>query len=306
MESKQDKKLAFEKSVDLVISDPVYFVPEDDWIETRHGRDLPFLHITEETGCEGWDCNVMNVSAEEVIATATSDTGLCTMAALDDIMRYNENAFKGVNQKNYAVVCDFKGFVLTGSFPDGTLRIFGYENVEEWYEEEDEYGEFNDKYKIVPSLFIAAGRLLGGPDYKPDRDRFMLGKEGHRWCVCERGKGLAYEFSEGYFSWGNHENRQQERACDWLSFYHPDIIRKSFWRFDPKPVRPTSGYSIQETADGWWMLADKKTGACLHFKAGHFKEMQHTAVLDDTTPVEAAHAIAEMSDWLARHRPDLI
>lgn len=218
----KQKILTFNEPTYIIITDPCYFVPNTEWEESRYGEELPFPHITENTGIGDWDCDVMNTDTGDWLAAFTADTGMCTVASFDDIINFYGPALYDVRRECYAVIKDFKGTVRAVHDKNGILHIFGEGNIN----------------------FASYMNL-------PD---------------------------------GWEEDMEEEEEED-------------------------DAFTLQPTADGWWMLTDNETGACIHFKEGKFNEMQHSTVLDNSgtiDPIAVARVMRRMGDWLATHRPDLV
>ena len=123
---RSSKILTFETPTDIVITDPCYFVPNDDWSGSHYGEELPFAHITDRTGCGDGSFYVQDTDRDVAIGTFAADTGQTTVAALDDVLEYNPEAFKGIQPDCYCVVHDFTGTIeFTYGEDDGVLHIMG-------------------------------------------------------------------------------------------------------------------------------------------------------------------------------------
>lgn len=124
---KKSNALTFGEPADIVITDPCYFVPTDSWANSNYGENLPFPHITEDTGCGDWNARV--VSPDMPPMTLAADSGQCAAAALDDILHAFPNAFMNVRHECYAVIEGFQGTVAFSRDDDGILHITGHGNI---------------------------------------------------------------------------------------------------------------------------------------------------------------------------------
>ena len=124
------KILTLETPTDVVICDPCYFIPNDKWSGSHYGEELPFAHITEDTGAGDGLFYVVDAHSGIAIGTFAADTGQTTVAALDDVLEYNPEAFKGIQPDCYCVVHDFIGTIQVVFDGYSILCVSGHGNVD--------------------------------------------------------------------------------------------------------------------------------------------------------------------------------
>lgn len=127
------RSVTFSELSDIIITDPAYFVKDaGDWQKTHNGNDLTAIGIklglAGETHYGNWQCNVIDDSNGEIIATFAAEKGTCCVATQLDIQAYNHAALKDVGRGCFALIKDFMGTVTFIDGADG-LQIIGKGNV---------------------------------------------------------------------------------------------------------------------------------------------------------------------------------
>lgn len=127
------RSVTFSYLSDIIITDPSYFIKgDDDWQKTHNGSNLTAIGIklglAGETHYGNWQCNVIDDSNGEIIATFATEKGVCCVATQLDIQAYNPAALKDVSRGCFALIKDFMGTVTFIDGNDG-LQIIGKGNV---------------------------------------------------------------------------------------------------------------------------------------------------------------------------------
>lgn len=63
---KSETFLKYETHTDIIISDPAYFIPGDLWAPSGYGENLPFPHVTVNTGIGDGCFDVIDDSYDDI------------------------------------------------------------------------------------------------------------------------------------------------------------------------------------------------------------------------------------------------
>ena len=210
---KADKTLTFTAPTDIVITDPAYFIPDDEWAASGYGEELPFPHITANTGIGDGGFLVIDTDSREVIGTFTADTAQTTVASLDDIIEAYGPRLADTRPECYAVIRGFTGTIQTGYGTDGQLIIMG---------------------EGRPS-FTTRVRMPEGWNSDDMGDFGLEEDKGKWWRLTDAKTGMSVTFKGGNFDrlagFSFRDNIDPDtilnvvrKMRDWLSRYRPDLM----------------------------------------------------------------------------------
>lgn len=138
-----DKKIDLEKEFDgdIIITDPCYFIKDEDWYKYGYGENLNKLgftqYMTRNNMYGDWSCTVYDQNTRDKIGTFCADAGLVGVYLLDEVMAYNPD-YKDVKENHWSVTCvrDFKGIV--------EFKVVHEEGI---YETESSYHNAGEKWE---------------------------------------------------------------------------------------------------------------------------------------------------------------
>ena len=102
---------------DIVITDPCYFIKEDDWSESYCGFRIELIGLKplfiRDTIYGDWLCAVYNslYPNSPKIGTFCADSGLVCVADLDEILEYNPDFKERLDDGIATVIRDFTGII---------------------------------------------------------------------------------------------------------------------------------------------------------------------------------------------------
>ena len=213
MEANKPKTLTFTTPTDVVITDPAYFIPDMDWASSGYGEELPFPHITSNTGIGDGEFLVIDIDSREVIGTFTADTAQTTVASLDDIIAAYGPALADTRPECYTVIRGFTGVIRAEYGTDGQLIVMG---------------------EGRPS-FTTRVRMPDGWN-SDDMGDFGLNEEKGGWCrLTDMRTGSTLTFKAGHFNDMQSAHilgdvdpmkiaRLMREMGDWLATHRPDLI----------------------------------------------------------------------------------
>ena len=122
---------------DLIITDPCYFVKDEDW----EGLDTPLedlglsTSIMSETLYGDWSCSVFNSDTNEEIGQFCADAGIVCVCLLSDILKYDPKFQGHINKpwaftwiKNFVGDVEFE-ILKSGEYEDSDLHVVGRGNI---------------------------------------------------------------------------------------------------------------------------------------------------------------------------------
>ena len=128
----------------LVITDPCYFVKDEDWKKSIYGASLIDFgintYITADTGFGDWQNSIID-NKHHFLGHFCADSGQVTIALLEEIKKYNPN-FKEIlkEQPNIAtIIPNFKGNVSVDTSNKNWTIIKGSGNINFHSDCEDDF-----------------------------------------------------------------------------------------------------------------------------------------------------------------------
>ena len=100
---------------DIIITDPCYFIKDNDWAESGYGEDVEQYgikhYMARDTIYGDWSCTVFD-KKKKAIGTFCADSGMVAVADLGEVLKYNPGFNYHVDRTwTTALIKDFKGSV---------------------------------------------------------------------------------------------------------------------------------------------------------------------------------------------------
>ena len=96
---------------DILITDPCYFIKDEDWEKSSFGSDIKQFgftnYITQDTLFGDWTCVVFDSHTGEDMGYFTADAGLVGIYLFDEVKRYNPKL--NLSHYTYTIINNFKG-----------------------------------------------------------------------------------------------------------------------------------------------------------------------------------------------------
>jgi len=101
---------------DIIITDPCYFIKDEDWGRSDYGEDVEELglihYMARDTIYGDWSCSVFDAESKEVIGRFCADAGMVAVVSLDEVLKYNPEFNYHIEKEwTTALIKDFKGIV---------------------------------------------------------------------------------------------------------------------------------------------------------------------------------------------------
>ena len=101
---------------DIIITDPCYFIKDEDWAKSGYGEDVTPLginhYMSRDTIYGDWSCTVFDPKTKKRIGEFCADAGMVAVADLGEVLRYNPGFDYHINRTwTTALIKDFKGSV---------------------------------------------------------------------------------------------------------------------------------------------------------------------------------------------------
>jgi len=102
---------------DIIITDPCYIIKDNtnDWELCQYGKEMQLLGlknwITNSTLYGDWSCTTYNADTEDPLGQFCADAGLVGVFLLDEVLKYNKDYKKEIDQYAVTLLKDFNGIV---------------------------------------------------------------------------------------------------------------------------------------------------------------------------------------------------
>lgn len=118
---------------DVLITDPCYWVKQDDWGVFEFGNTWKHLGINNsicrDTIYGDWSCHVFNNDTNEILGTFCADSGMVCVCLLDEVKKYSGDTINSYIESGCAtVIKKFKGDIQF-EIKEDSLFVVGKGNL---------------------------------------------------------------------------------------------------------------------------------------------------------------------------------